>query len=35
MPQCPDCEVELVKTPNKMEGKIIFECPSCEDEFLE
>lgn len=35
MKQCPDCEVELVNTLYKMDGKNILECPNCEDEFLE
>ncbi len=35
MPQCPDCEIELVPTNYNFEGKAILECPSCEDEFLE
>lgn len=33
MNECPECGVELIVTPYDFEGKIVLECPACEDEF--
>lgn len=31
---CPDCNVELKSTEHKYEGKPLYECPDCGDEFI-
>jgi len=31
---CPDCDIELNSTKFKFEGKDLYECPKCEDEFV-
>jgi len=34
MPQCDECEVELTKTPYLYDGRPVFECPKCEEEYI-
>lgn len=32
--KCEECDKELVKTPYKYEGKDLYECPNCEEEYV-
>lgn len=32
--KCEDCKVDLYITPYKYEGKTVYECPKCEDEYV-
>lgn len=34
MKVCIDCDVELSVTPYKFEGKPLYVCPKCDDEFV-
>jgi uncharacterized Zn finger protein (UPF0148 family) len=33
MNKCEECNVPLIKTPHLYDGKPLFECPKCEEEY--